>query len=81
MQHCSFAPYSKITVVEIEKRLHDVKKIASDYKYAGEEKSQYNNHSASNHIPEDCTLFLVHCDIRKHNKQRQILELLILDLQ
>ena len=79
MQHCSFAPNSQITVVE--KKLHDVKKIVSDCQFAGEEKCQYNNRSGSNHIPEDCTLFLVHCDIRKHNKQRQTLELLILDLQ
>lgn len=38
IQHSSFAPHSQITVVE--KKLHDVKKIASDCQYAEEEKCQ-----------------------------------------
>jgi hypothetical protein len=32
-------------------------------------------------IPEDCILLLVHCDIRKHNKQQQTQEQLIQDPQ
>lgn len=78
MQHYSSAPHSQITVVE--KKLQDIKKLPLIAICRGG-KRQYNNCRGSNHVPEDCILFLVHCDIRKHNKQRPTLELLILDLQ